>query len=80
MTMKNITIFEKLERDNTSYRNTFVNYPPMPEEVLSWDIGLQELFCFLSIAYRDAGMSGEEAEEKAVRQVKESEWFLRWNK
>jgi hypothetical protein len=75
------TIFEKLDQDNLSYRMTFATsqYPPLPEEVQGWNDILQELFCILSMAHHSAGMKWEEGDEKAIRQVKASEWFAVWN-
>ncbi len=74
------TIFEKLEEHNPSYRITFVTskYPPLPEEARGWNDSLQELFCILSVAHVGEGMKAEEADEKAIRQVKSSEWYALW--
>jgi hypothetical protein len=64
---------------NQLYRQTFrKSHPPIPEEVLSWDIGLQELFCALSIAHY--WMGREEADRLAIEQVKKSEWFVLWGR
>ena len=69
----------KILDTNELFRETFrqPKYPPMPEEVLGWNDSLQELFCILSIAHIGVGMTVEEADEKAIQQVKESEWFVR---
>ncbi len=66
---------------NGFYRETFrgPQYPPLPEEVQGWNDSLQELFCILSVAHQGEGMTVEEADEMALRQVKESEWFARWS-
>jgi hypothetical protein len=75
------TVFEKLEQDNLSYRNTFVTspFPPLPEEVQGWNDGALELFCILSVAHMGEGMTVEEADQMALRQVKESDRFARWS-
>lgn len=71
----------KILDTNEFYTDTFrqPKYPPVPEEVQVWNDGLQELFCILSIAHMGQGMSVEEADAKAIRQVKESERFARWS-
>ena len=74
-----MNIYRELD-ENEFYQDTFVKplYPPMPEEVQGWNYSLQELFCILSVAHLSEGMKVEEADEKAIRQVKESEWFASW--
>lgn len=52
--------------------------PPLPQEVQAWNDGIQELFCILSVAHQDEGMSIEESDSLALKQVKTSEWFLRY--
>jgi hypothetical protein len=52
------------------------NVPPLPQEVQGWNEGTQELFCILSVAHQDEGMSIEESDILALKQVKTSEWFL----
>jgi hypothetical protein len=72
-----MNIYKELD-ENEFYRETFMKplYPPMPEEVLGWDIGLQELFCILSIANQWMGI--EEADQLALKQVKDSDWYALW--
>jgi hypothetical protein len=74
-----MNIYDELD-ENEFYQETFMKpvYPPMPEEVLGWDIGLQELFCILSLAHHRMGMRMEEADEKALKQVKDSDWYALW--
>ncbi len=74
-----MNIYKELD-ENEFYRETFVKplYPPMPDEVTSWVIGLQELFCILSLAHHRMGMSTEEADQLALKQVKSSEWYALW--
>jgi len=74
-----MNIYRELD-ENEFYQETFVKpqYPPMPEEVQGWSEFLQELFCTLSVAHRSEGMKVEEADEKAIRQVKGSNWFALW--
>jgi hypothetical protein len=71
-----MNIYRELD-DNEFYQETFVKpqYPPMPEEVQGWNDRLQELFCVLSVAHMGEGMKVEESDEKALKQVKESEWY-----
>ncbi|MGO9570399.1 MAG: hypothetical protein ACLP5H_22940 [Desulfomonilaceae bacterium] len=71
----------KILETNAFYRDTFrlPQYPPTPEEVQGWNDGLQELFCILSVAHIGEGMTVEEADEMAIRQVKESERFALWS-
>jgi hypothetical protein len=74
-----MNIYRELD-ENEFYQETFVKlqYPPMPEEVQGWNDRLQELFCILSVAHLSEGMKVEEADEKAIRQVKKSKWFASW--
>ena len=67
---------------NELYRDTFRKspYPPLPEEVLGWNDRLQELFCVFSMGHQSDGKTVEDADARALEQVKESEEFVRWGK
>ena len=53
--------------------------PPIPEEVMTWNDRFIELFCILSIRHLRRGFSPEEADEKAIEQVKAEPRFREWS-
>ena len=71
----------KILDTNELFRETFrqPQYPPLPDEVLGWNDSQQELFCILCVAHIGEGMTVEDADEMAKRQVKESEDFDLWS-
>ena len=53
--------------------------PPIPEEVLDWNDRFIEMFSVLSMKHFCRGDSPEEADERAIRQVKADPGFIEWS-
>ena len=60
-------------------RIDFWYLPPIPEEVTTWNDRFIELFCILSIRHLRRGYSPEEADDKAIEQVKSDPRFIEWS-
>jgi len=71
-------VFKELEANKfigEMFEGVSNGIPPMPQEVLEWDIDRQELFCILADMNLQSGSSWEVADKAAIEAVKKSPWF-----